>query len=58
MEVRSGNKAWTMESTPVGSLRRLVRRTIGMRAVAAQKYGYDDAGLPVGGAPVTRPAGP
>ena len=41
VEVRSGNAVWTMGYTPMGSLRRLVRRTAGMRAVSALEYGYD-----------------
>ena len=41
VEVRSGNAVWTMGYTPMGSLRRLVRRTAGMHTVSAQEYGYD-----------------
>ena len=41
VEVRSGNAVWTVGYTPMGSLRRVVRRTPGMRAVSAREYGYD-----------------
>ena len=41
VEVRSGNAVWTMGYTPMGSLRRLVRRTAGMHTVSALEYGYD-----------------